>query len=109
MVVRAGLMDTGPDGDLDDLAALAASVAGTLRAFVTLVDARRSYWKAVVEVPTDGPEDGMAEQIDLPCCRTRCDTEDLRPNPCDTPAVSARSAWFEMSPRCLGMSPWGWR
>lgn len=83
-------MDTGPDGDLDDLAALAASVAGTPRAFVTLVDARRSYWKAVVEVPADGPEDGMAEQIDLPCCRTRCGTEDLRPNPCDTPAVSAR-------------------
>ncbi|MFQ6144645.1 PP2C family protein-serine/threonine phosphatase [Streptomyces seoulensis] len=49
--VRAtGLLDTGAEEVFDDLASLAARITGTGRAFVTLVDAERSYWKACVGV-----------------------------------------------------------
>jgi GAF domain-containing protein len=53
--VRAtGLLDTGPEGPFDDLARLAAAVTGCGRAFVTLVDERRSFWKSCVGV--DAPQ-----------------------------------------------------
>lgn len=49
--VRAtGLLDTGPEQPFDDLAALAASITGCERAFITLVDADRSFWKSCVGV-----------------------------------------------------------
>jgi Stage II sporulation protein E (SpoIIE)/GAF domain len=49
--VRAtGLLDTGPEGPFDDLARLAAAVTGCGRAFVTLVDERRSFWKSCIGV-----------------------------------------------------------
>jgi serine phosphatase RsbU (regulator of sigma subunit) len=49
--VRAtGLLDTGPEGPFDDLARLAAAVTGCRRAFITLVDERRSYWKSCIGV-----------------------------------------------------------
>ncbi|MER5571332.1 hypothetical protein ABT083_34900 [Streptomyces goshikiensis] len=44
-VEATGLLDTGPERVFEDLAALAARVTVTGRAFVTLVDARRSFWK----------------------------------------------------------------
>jgi hypothetical protein len=71
-LAQTGLMDTGPEQSLDDLAALAASVTGARRAFITLVDARRSFWKASVEIPPDaepgaepggGPDGGQAEPV----------------------------------------------
>ncbi|MDP9842310.1 PP2C family protein-serine/threonine phosphatase [Streptosporangium lutulentum] len=47
--VRAtGLLDTGPDEVFDEFARLAAAVTGAQRAFVTVVDDRRSYWKSVI-------------------------------------------------------------
>jgi serine phosphatase RsbU (regulator of sigma subunit) len=47
--VRAtGLLDTGPEGPFDDLARLAAAVTGCRRAFITLVDDRRSFRKSCV-------------------------------------------------------------
>ena len=47
--VRAtGLLDTGPEGPFDDLARLAAAVTGCGRAFITLVDERRSFWKSCI-------------------------------------------------------------
>ncbi|MCM3883858.1 SpoIIE family protein phosphatase [Frankia sp. R82] len=49
-VAATGLLDTGPEPTFDDLAALAAQITGCQRAFVTLVDARRSFWKASVGV-----------------------------------------------------------
>jgi serine phosphatase RsbU (regulator of sigma subunit) len=53
--VRAtGLLDTGPEGPFDDLARLAAAVTGCRRAFVTLVDERRSFWKSCIGM--DVPE-----------------------------------------------------
>jgi serine phosphatase RsbU (regulator of sigma subunit) len=49
--VRAtGLLDTGPEGPFDDLARLAAAVTGCRRAFITLVDERRSFWKSCIGV-----------------------------------------------------------
>jgi hypothetical protein len=85
-LAQTGLMDTGAEQGLDDLAALAASVTGARRAFITLVDARRSFWKAAVEIPLDPdveaggePDGGEAEQVVRetavtdspchPCCR----------------------------------------
>ncbi|WP_261993248.1 PP2C family protein-serine/threonine phosphatase, partial [Streptomyces sp. adm13(2018)] len=41
----------------DDLASLAARITGTGRAFVTLVDADRSFWKSCVGVDLDKPAD----------------------------------------------------
>ena len=49
--VRAtGLLDTGPEDPFDDLARLAAAVTGCGRAFITLVDERRSFWKSCIGV-----------------------------------------------------------
>jgi GAF domain-containing protein len=49
--VRAtGLLDTGPEGTFDELARLAAAVTGCGRAFITLVDERRSFWKSCIGV-----------------------------------------------------------
>ena len=49
--VRAtGLLDTAPEQPFDDLADLAATITGCARAFITLVDADRSFWKSCVGV-----------------------------------------------------------
>ncbi|MYS12251.1 SpoIIE family protein phosphatase [Streptomyces sp. SID6041] len=49
-VNATGLLDTGPEEVFEDLAALAARITGSGRAFVTLVDGDRSFWKACVGV-----------------------------------------------------------
>jgi serine phosphatase RsbU (regulator of sigma subunit) len=46
-VAATGMLDTAPEESLDDLAELAAVVTGASLAFVALVGARRSFWKAV--------------------------------------------------------------
>ena len=47
--VRAtGLLDTGPEDPFEDLARLAAALTGCRRAFITLVDERRSFWKSCI-------------------------------------------------------------
>jgi serine phosphatase RsbU (regulator of sigma subunit) len=53
-VQATGLLDTGPEVPFDDLARLAAAVTGCRRAFITLVDERRSFWKSCIGV--DAPE-----------------------------------------------------
>lgn len=59
-VAETGLLDTGPDPAFDNLAALAAAVTGTGRAFITLVDDHRSFWKAAVGIGGDAA--GTREQ-----------------------------------------------
>ena len=55
--VRAtGLLDSAPDPGLDALAGLAAQLLDAPLAFVTVVDARRSFWVACL-----GVEDGTRE------------------------------------------------
>lgn len=49
-VAATGLLDTGPEAVFEDLASLAARVTGSGRAFVTLVDEDRSFWKSCVGV-----------------------------------------------------------
>ncbi|WP_393101264.1 GAF domain-containing SpoIIE family protein phosphatase [Streptomyces sp. LN325] len=49
-VAATGLLDTGPEPEFESLARLAATVTGCGRAFITLVDDRRSYWKSCVGV-----------------------------------------------------------
>ena len=44
------LLDTEPEQAFDDLAGLAATITGCKRAFITLVDEDRSFWKACVGV-----------------------------------------------------------
>jgi serine phosphatase RsbU (regulator of sigma subunit) len=52
--VRAtGLLDTGPEDPFDDLARLAAAMTGCGRAFITLVDERRSFWKSCIRVAAE--------------------------------------------------------
>jgi serine phosphatase RsbU (regulator of sigma subunit) len=53
-VAATGLMDTGPEPVFEDLADLAATMTGCSRAFITLVDDRRSFWKSCVGV--DAPD-----------------------------------------------------
>ncbi|MEU9256373.1 GAF domain-containing SpoIIE family protein phosphatase [Streptomyces sp. NPDC048270] len=56
--VRAtGLMDTGPEQVFEDLSGLAARVTGSGRAFVTLVDGDRSFWKACTGVDASSIEE----------------------------------------------------
>ncbi|WP_405577251.1 PP2C family protein-serine/threonine phosphatase [Streptomyces sp. NBC_01190] len=56
-VAATGLLDTGPEDAFDDLARVAATVAGVDRAFITLVDADRSFWKSCVGVDAEGIEE----------------------------------------------------
>lgn len=49
-VVRSGLLDTEPETRFDDLVHLAREVTGGQRAFFTVVDAHRSFWKGAVGV-----------------------------------------------------------
>ncbi|MEU3064012.1 GAF domain-containing SpoIIE family protein phosphatase [Streptomyces subrutilus] len=52
--VRAtGLLDTGREEAFDDLAQMAAATTRSGRAFITLVDGRRSFWKASVGLEGD--------------------------------------------------------
>ncbi|MYV71182.1 GAF domain-containing protein, partial [Streptomyces sp. SID2131] len=56
-VEATALLDTGPEEVFEDLASLASRITGSGRAFVTLVDAERSFWKACVGVDADVLED----------------------------------------------------
>lgn len=49
-VAATELLDTGPEEAFENLALLAARITGAGRAFVTLVDADRSFWKSCVGV-----------------------------------------------------------
>ena len=49
-VLTTGLLDTEPEQEFDDLADLAAAITGCERAFITLVDEDRSFWKSCVGV-----------------------------------------------------------
>lgn len=49
-VAATGLLDTGPEPVFEDLADLAAVLTGCSRAFITLVDEHRSFWKSCIGV-----------------------------------------------------------
>jgi serine phosphatase RsbU (regulator of sigma subunit) len=49
-VTATGLLDTGPEPAFEDLADLAATLTGCSRAFITLVDEHRSFWKSCIGV-----------------------------------------------------------
>ena len=49
-VAATGLLDTGPEPAFEDLANLAAALTGCSRAFITLVDEHRSFWKSCIGV-----------------------------------------------------------
>jgi serine phosphatase RsbU (regulator of sigma subunit) len=49
-VAATGLLDTGPEPAFEDLADLAAVLTGCSRAFITLVDEERSFWKSCIGV-----------------------------------------------------------
>ncbi|MFC4943710.1 PP2C family protein-serine/threonine phosphatase [Pseudonocardia sp. GCM10023141] len=59
-VARSGLLDTAPDTHFDDLVRLARDVAGGRRAFFTVVDAHRSFWKSTV-----GVEPGLGREASV--------------------------------------------
>ncbi|MEU6807921.1 GAF domain-containing SpoIIE family protein phosphatase [Streptomyces sp. NPDC046831] len=66
-VAATGLMDTGPEEVFDDLASLAARITGAGRAFVTLVDADRSFWKACAGVDLTDPADRQGPVLESYC------------------------------------------
>ncbi|MEU8382149.1 GAF domain-containing SpoIIE family protein phosphatase [Streptosporangium sp. NPDC048865] len=66
--VRAtGLLDSEPEPSFDDLARLAARVTGTGRAFVTLVDDRRSFWKSAIGMGELSVSERQNPLSDSPC------------------------------------------
>ncbi len=60
------LLDTEPEQAFDDLADLAATITGCKRAFITLVDEDRSFWKSCVGVDlqqTGGRQNAIRESF----------------------------------------------
>ncbi|WP_328917419.1 MULTISPECIES: PP2C family protein-serine/threonine phosphatase [unclassified Streptomyces] len=66
-VEATGLLGTGPEQAFDDLANLAAAVTGCRRAFITLVDDARSFWKSCVGSQISGPADRISPIRDNFC------------------------------------------
>jgi hypothetical protein len=66
-VYATGLLDTEPEEGFDDLARLAAAVAGGQRAFITVVDERRSFWKSAVGPGLGGEGPRCNDIPDSPC------------------------------------------
>ena len=60
-VRSTGLLDTEPEEEFDALTRLAAQATGARRAFVTVVDDRRSFWKSCV----GGPELPLEQRQNL--------------------------------------------
>lgn len=60
-VAATGLLDTAAEDVFDDLAELAAAATGCDRAFVTMVDDDRSFWKSCVGVDL-APDDVAGRQ-----------------------------------------------
>ncbi|MEU4540253.1 GAF domain-containing SpoIIE family protein phosphatase [Streptosporangium sp. NPDC023825] len=66
-VWATGLLDSEPEPSFDDLARLAARVTGTRRAFVTLVDDRRSFWKSAIGMGEPSTSERQNAVADSPC------------------------------------------
>ncbi|MGS2646725.1 SpoIIE family protein phosphatase [Streptosporangium sp. LJ11] len=66
-VWATGLLDSEPEPSFDDLARLAARVTGTRRAFVTLVDDRRSFWKSAIGMGEPSMSERQNAVADSPC------------------------------------------
>ncbi|MFD6923859.1 PP2C family protein-serine/threonine phosphatase [Streptomyces sp. NPDC059944] len=66
-VEATGLLDTGPEEAFDDLARLASAVTGCGRAFITLVDDQRSFWKSCVGVPDQRVDERQSSVRDSFC------------------------------------------
>ncbi|MFF0277014.1 MULTISPECIES: PP2C family protein-serine/threonine phosphatase [unclassified Streptomyces] len=64
-VADTGLLDTAPEGTFDDLAQLALAITGAQKAFFTVADGRRSFWKTALGMdPAAGRENDIR---DSPC------------------------------------------
>ncbi|MFB6631677.1 PP2C family protein-serine/threonine phosphatase [Streptomyces sp. NPDC056362] len=64
-VAESGLLDTAPEGAFDDLAQLALAITGAQKAFFTVADGRRSFWKTALGMdPASGRENDIR---DSPC------------------------------------------
>jgi serine phosphatase RsbU (regulator of sigma subunit) len=61
-VAATGLIDTEPEAAFDDLARLAGRLLKAPFAFMTLVDADRSFWKARIGIPEGGPSQNRVEE-----------------------------------------------
>ncbi|MDA5286209.1 GAF domain-containing protein [Streptomyces sp. Isolate_45] len=59
-MAAAGLLDTPPEGTFDDLAQLALSITGAQKAFFTVADGRRAFWRSSVGTdPAAGRENDI--------------------------------------------------
>jgi phosphoserine phosphatase RsbU/P len=102
--VRAtGLLDTAPEPAFDRLASLAATLLEAPLAFVTLVDDRRSFWKAAIGLPS-GPEPAPRENtVEESFCQYVVASDEALivddaardPRTCDNPSVETMNvkAW----------------
>lgn len=67
-VLRSRLLDTPPEEPFDRLARLARDLTGAPMAFVTVVDARRSYWKSCIGVSVP-PGETAQNSVDESFCQ----------------------------------------
>ncbi len=64
-VAASGLLDSPPEDTFDDLAQLALAITGAQKAFFTVADGRRSFWKSALGTdPAAGRENDIR---DSPC------------------------------------------
>ncbi|MFF4322885.1 PP2C family protein-serine/threonine phosphatase [Streptomyces sp. NPDC001568] len=64
-VADTGLLDTPSEGTFDDLAQLALAITGAQKAFFTVADGRRSFWKAAIGLDPSGARENDIR--DSPC------------------------------------------
>ncbi|MCY7342712.1 MAG: SpoIIE family protein phosphatase [Pseudonocardia sp.] len=101
-VVRSGLLDTEREEAFDRFARLAAMMLGEVTAFVTVVDERRSFWKACVTA-SGGTLEDRQNTVEQSFCRYVIGTDrplivsDARVHPVtrDNPSVESMGviAW----------------
>jgi serine phosphatase RsbU (regulator of sigma subunit) len=66
-VRESALIDSEPETVFDDLAALAATITGVPRAFITVLDDERSYWKSAIGVGEPGVGERFSPAHESPC------------------------------------------
>lgn len=108
-VEACGLLDTGPEEAFDNLATLAAVLLDTPLAFVTVVDAKRSWFKSCIGLAPDAERQTSVEES---FCQyvigssSPLIVNDARADPRtrDNPAVDAMgvAAWAGFPVRALG-------
>lgn len=101
-VEATGLVDTGPTSSFDRIASVAARVLDSPYAFITIVDATRSFWKACIGTEATGLDDRQNQVAESFCQyviglddELRVDDTRLDPRTAQNPSINSMGilAW----------------